>query len=215
MRRLKQQCILCIYVLLLILLISGCAEKNSIEREIDQLRAGISSLNQRMKVIEEWSQVQIEHESMLTTSASSEDTDSFEALEAEIRQAQVQLHQVENGLEEMTQRQGQLQDLAERLERLESRIEYLMINRDGTQNVKIAPPRWLHKVIWEEDGVVYAVASSTNKTNGREFAVLKAKSALLEYFGAQSISEVQILETYQDKDKTYVLVSKVRLPPPD
>ena len=210
MRQSEQQFILCIFALLCIFIIGGCAGKNSIEREINQLRTAISSLDQRMKVIEEGAQAETEQESMLASSAYTEDTDSFNAFETEVRQMHVRLHRFENRLEEMPRHRQQLQDLTQRLATLESQMKYLMINTDETKKAKVAPPSWLHKVIWEEDGVVYAVASSTNKANGQEFALLKAKNALLEYFGVQSISGVQILQTYRDKDKTYVLVSKVR-----
>ena len=83
-------------------------------------------------------------------------------------------------------------------------------NTEPVEDEKAAPPLWMHKVIWEENGVIYAVGSSANPTNGQTFAILNAKNALLEYLGVQTISEVQILETYRNNHKTYVLVSKVR-----
>ena len=61
----------------------------------------------------------------------------------------------------------------------------------------MAPPSWLHKGIWEADGAIYAVGSSTNERNGQEFALINAKNALLEYLGVQAITEVQVLETYK------------------
>ena len=70
-------------------------------------------------------------------------------------------------------------------------------NTEQAESATVAPPSWLHKVVWEADGAIYAVGSSTNKRNGQEFALINAKNALLEYLGVQAITEVQVLETYK------------------
>ncbi|MCZ6676175.1 MAG: hypothetical protein O7E52_02880 [Candidatus Poribacteria bacterium] len=213
--RLSGQQSIYIYIPLFISLIGGCGGKN-IEHEIDRLGTRIASLDQRLKVIEEWTEAQTNLPTQLVRSNPVEEVDTFAELEEKLRQVQLRLHQIENRLANTHRTQKQVEDLAAHLATLETQIGYLRAkDTEQTARVKVAPPAWLQKVIWEADGVIYAVGSSTNKRSGQEFALLNAKNALLEYLGVQVVSEVQVVETYRDNRKTYVLVSKIKPIDPD
>ncbi len=199
-----------IYTLLFSLLIGGCGGKN-IEGEIDQLRAQIASLDGRFELIEQWIQLQTNQEIAPTDSQPAEEIEGVTDLQAEIRRLEVRLHRLTNRAEQVDRNQQLIQDFAQRISTMDSQIGYLLTqNTNSAPDKKVSPPSWLHKVIWEEDGVIYAVGSSTNPRNGHKFAILNAKNALLEYLGGQTVNEVQILQMYQDNKKTFVLVSKVK-----
>ena len=197
-----------IYTLLFSLLIGGCGGKN-IEGEIDQLRAQIASLDGRFKLMEEWIQLQTDQESVSTDSQSTDETERINNLQAEIRRLEGSLHRLTNRVEQADRNQQLIQDFAQRFSTIDSQIGYLLTRNADLAPDQTGPPSWLHKVIWEEGGMIYAVGSSTNPSNGSKFAVLNAKNALLEYLGTQTVNGVQILQTYQDNQKTYVLVAKV------
>ena len=87
-------------------------------------------------------------------------------------------------------------------EDLETRLNFVLSKTNGTQ--KVNPPDWLYKIIWEKKGMIYAVGVSTNK----KLAILNAQNALRNYFNSQIIDQVQVLETFQQSGRFYVLVTK-------
>jgi len=161
------------------------------------------ALEQRLSAVEAWIEAASQEKENSDTELSQTKIDLKGQLKPIQQQQLIALGQKLAVLQETQQHLDQLQN---QISTLEERVNFIISKTNS--NHKVVPPGWLNKVIWETDGVVYVVGVSDNPSNGKKFALLNAKNELREYFGLQTIDQVQILETFQQGEKYYVLISR-------
>ena len=160
------------------------------------------ALGQRLSAVEAWIETASQEKENSDTELSQTEID----LKTQLKPIQQQLIALGQKLTTLQETQQYLDQFQNQMSALEERVNFIISKT--SLNYKVAPPDWLNKVIWETDGVVYVVGVSNNPSNGGKFALLNAKNELREYFGLQIIDQVQILETFQQGEKYYVLISR-------
>jgi len=181
-------------------ILNGCSSKQVVSPANSSNQS--EALAQRLSAVEAWIEAASQEKENSDTELSQTKIDLKEQLKP-IQQQLIALGQKLAVLQETQQHLDQLQN---QISTLEERVNFIISKTNS--NHKVAPPGWLNKVIWETDGVVYVVGVSDNPSNGKKFALLNAKNELREYFGLQTIDQVQILETFQQGEKYYVLISR-------
>ena len=181
-------------------ILNGCNSKQVVSPANSSNQS--EALAQRLSAVEVW----IEAASQEKENSETEPNQTKIDLKEQLKPIQQQLIALGQKLAALQETQQHLDQLQNQISALEERVNFIISKTNS--NHKVAPPGWLNKVIWETDGVVYVVGVSDNPNNGKKFALLNAKNELREYFGLQIIDQVQILETFQQGEKYYVLISR-------
>ena len=181
-------------------ILNGCSSKLVVSPANSSNQT--EALGQRLSAVEAWIEAASQEKENSDTELSQTEID----LKTQLKPIQQQLIVLGQKLTALQETQQYLDQFQNQMSALEERVNFIISKT--SLNYKVAPPDWLNKVIWETDGVVYVVGVSNNPSNGGKFALLNAKNELREYFGLQIIDQVQILETFQQGEKHYVLISR-------
>ena len=161
-----------------------------------------TQLDVRMTAIETWINGQSQSEKANTPNVDMQFVQITQDIENQLKPIQKQLIELKQQLHSLKALQQNILQQENKIQDLEARLNFVLSKTNGTQ--KVNPPDWLYKIIWEKKGMIYAVGVSTNK----KLAILNAQNALRNYFNSQIVDQVQVLETFQQSGRFYVLVTK-------
>jgi len=180
--------------------LSGCQAKPSINLLAE--RPLTTQLDMRMTAIETWINGQSQSEKSDAPNFDMQFVQITQDIENQLQPIQQQLIELKQQLRSLKALQQNILQQENKIQDLEARLNFVLSKTNGTQ--KVNPPDWLYKIIWENEGMIYAVGVSTNK----KLAILNAQNSLRNYFNSQIIDQVQVLETFQQSGRFYVLVTK-------